>query len=139
MTRRIRLLAVLVLPACVDVPLDALDTGQVPASPTYAEHVAPILAVACVRCHEHRAVMDGGVELDTYAGAYGSRVKSTCTAIGQDVVDAYADVLLPGDGAGDPTPCGDWEIYSMPPGASLHLTLAEQLTLARWVEQGGAQ
>ena len=92
-----------------------------------------------MRCHDSEGQMDGGVELDSYLAVYGSRVKTTCVTVGQDVVDAYADVLLPFAGQQGLEACEGWTVGSMPPGAQPHLVLADQVTLARWVEQGGAQ
>ena len=45
-------------------------------------------------------------------------------------MDAYADVLI--SDAGGTSPCADWELFSMPPGASAHLDQTEQLILAQW-------
>jgi len=129
----------LLLSACASPLPGDLDTGDVPANPTYTAHIAPLMATHCVRCHQHDGVVDHGVEVDTYEGIFGTRVRSTCVSVGTDVVDAHAHVLLPLGGQQDQPACGDWEPMSMPPGAQPHLTLAEQLTLARWVEQGGPQ
>ena len=127
------------LGACARALPGDLDTGDVPAEVTYTEHVQPLMQAWCVRCHDSEGQMDGGVALDSYLGVYGTRVKTTCVTVGQDVVDAYADVLLPFAGQQDLAACEGWKVGSMPPGAQPHLVLADQVTLARWVEQGGAQ
>lgn len=130
------LLPALTGPACSDLAQVAADPEAVPTEVSYAEHVAPILEASCVRCHSHEGRLDGGVAVDTYESARSTRVRSTCVSVGTEVIAMYADVLLPLGGSGGLSACEGWEPLSMPPGAMPHLTLAEQLVLARWVEQG---
>ena len=132
-------LAALPLGGCAPDPLASLNLGVAAEYPTYRSDIEPLYARHCSRCHGEDGRMDGGVELDSYVAARSTRVRSACVSIGADVIDTYADVLLPSAGYGDPVPCADWSPFSMPPGASVHLTLDEQLTLARWVELGGPE
>ncbi len=129
----------LICAACTPVLPGDLDTGDVPAVVTFTEHIEPLMQEWCVRCHDSNGELDGGVALDTYRAVYGARVKNTCVTVGQDVVDAYADVLLPLAGQQDLAACEGWAVGSMPPGAQPHLTLSQQVTLAEWVAQGGVE
>ncbi|MCB9671677.1 MAG: hypothetical protein H6734_19505 [Alphaproteobacteria bacterium] len=104
----------------------------VPLEPSFEVDVAPILERHCTRCHTSLGRLDGGVELDTYAGARSTRVSSVCTSLdGAVLVGVEAD-LRPGD----PTVCGAFATASMPPGAVEHLTVRDQEVLARWATTG---
>ena len=92
----------------------------------------------CTRCHDRAGAMEGGVDLTSYEAVYAARVKNTCVSVGDDVVAAYAEWLLPLAGQTDAPACSTFDVFSMPLGAQPHLTLAEQVTLARWVARGGA-
>lgn len=106
-----------------------------PAEVSYEDHVAPVLARHCVRCHEEGGVLYAGVGVDQFLNARSTRVRSVCTAVGADVVFAYGDVLT-SRSQPEAGPCGPWVVGSMPPGAKFRLTGAEQELLARWVAQG---
>lgn len=104
-----RLALLLALPACA---------AEVPAEPTWAEHVAPILAANCVRCHGAPAIGGAppGFRLDRH--------------------DTIAGELEPIQGAAE---MARWIAArvadgSMPPGAPLD---GEQIeTVVRWAAQG---
>ena len=129
-------LAALCLTACGTEPVDAGGP-----TPTYTQHVAPLYARACVTCHSSWGQRAGGVELDTYAAAFNTRVKSVCTAITPALVAEGGDALLPAprDPPEDRPPCADWAALSMPPAATDRLTEAEQRILLRWVLAGAPE
>lgn len=110
--------------------------ATVPETPTYTEHVRPILEEHCVRCHRAER-RDGDVELDRYASARSTRVRSACTSIRPELVEAFGEHLLPG--SGDPVPCRDWVVGSMPPGAVEHLDLWQQDVFVRWIVVGAPE
>ncbi len=116
----------------------ALDTGLGATAPTYVDDVAPILAAHCTRCHSRETRLAAGVDLGTAAAARSTRVSATCTAVSSEVVDAFADALHPLGGTAA-TPCAGIAVGSMPPGAQARLSVADQLTLARWVAQGAPE
>ena len=130
-----RVFPLLFLAACAP-DIAAVMADGVPATPSFSADVAPILEQHCVRCHERDGTLDGGVELDTYLGARGARVSSTCTSVGDDVVDVYSADLLPEAGNGSDVPCEPWKTLSMPPGAEVKLSIVEQVMLAQWVATG---
>lgn len=109
--------------------------AEIPATPSYAADVQPVLEHHCVRCHTSEGRRDGGVELDQYASARSTRISSACTSIDPSVAEQYADALSP---QADPEAavCESWDYASMPPGAVDHLSLGEQELLARWVATG---
>ena len=55
--------------ATAAAPAVAMDVPAAPTSPTWAEHVAPIVGARCAACHRADAI--GGIALDTYASAAG--------------------------------------------------------------------
>ncbi len=130
-----RLFLVLLLCGCAP-DVASVVAGSIPETPSFASDVAPILEQHCVRCHDRDGTLDAGVELDNYVGARGARVSSTCTAIGDDVVDVYSADLLPEAGNGSDVPCEPWQTLSMPPGAEVKLSIVEQVILAQWVATG---
>jgi hypothetical protein len=129
--------------ACGSQSPDTADrqpaTLPVDTTPTYTDDIAPLLAAYCVDCHAHDAVMYAGVELDSYAAARSVRVKNTCTAISPDLIDEFADWLIPQDGHSGEPACAPWESYSMPPGAMTRLTPDQQRMLAVWVALGAPE
>ena len=140
------LLSALLLTAC-DGGAPAAGAGaRQPAAlpveltaPTYTEHIAPLLAVYCVDCHEHNAIMYAGVELDTYASARSTRVRSACTALTPSLISEFSAHLIPQDGHSDLSACAPWEPHSMPPGAMTRLTPDQQRMLAIWVANGAPE
>lgn len=130
-----RLLPLVLLTAC-SPDVAAVIANDVPQTPSFSDDIAPILDTHCVRCHDRDGTLDAGVELDNYVGARGARVSSTCTAIGNDVVDLFAADLLPEGGFGSQVPCEPWQTLSMPPGAEVKLSIVEQVMLAQWVATG---
>lgn len=119
---------------------DAVDPALYEATPTYAVDIAPLMDRYCVACHASDGLRSGGVELDLYDNLFAARVKNACVAIEQELVDRYADDLLPA--VRNPevtrTPCDGWERYSMPTGAKLKMTPSEQVIFVRWVVTGAA-
>lgn len=116
--------------------IEEADPGTAEIVPSYERDVAPILERGCAGCHSSKGLIAGGVELDSYLGAYGTRVKSVCTAIEPELVQRYAQHLVPFLG-NTPEACGNWTVASMPPAAKSRLTAAEQLLLVKWVVAGG--
>ncbi len=120
---------------------DAVDPALYDATPTYAVDIAPLMDRYCEACHASDGLRSGGVELDLYENLYAARVKNACVAIEPELIERYADALLPA--ARDPevprTPCSDWEPYSMPTGAKLKMTPSEQVIFVRWVVTGAAE
>lgn len=119
-------------------PPAALDSGLGAGEPTYVADVAPILASHCTRCHHPETRLAGGVDLSTHRAARSSRVSTVCTAVGPEVVDAFADHLHPLGGTAA-RPCQGMAVGSMPPGAQPRLSLDDQMTLARWAAQGAPE
>ena len=114
----------------------ASDPSLLAAEPSYAADIAPILEEFCVRCHTSEGRLDAGVELDRYESARSARVKNTCVAVSPDVIDGFADSLLPAAGHGGAIPCEPWDALSMPPGATPLLSREQQIRMARWVATG---
>jgi hypothetical protein len=131
-------IGLLVAASCGEA-IEDVDPMLAQAAPTYERDIRPLYARHCVACHDAHGLRAGGVELDRYDNAHATRVKSACTSITPDLIEEYAEELLPY--LGDPpqraaVPCGDWEPLSMPAGAQPRLTRAEQLILVRWVATG---
>ncbi|MFT4979126.1 MAG: hypothetical protein ACI8S6_005036 [Myxococcota bacterium] len=127
----------LMFAACV--PVASVDPSVYDAEPTYTDDIAPLMETWCVDCHASDGVMYDGVELDSFEGVRGTRVRSTCVTVTPDVVATFADSLLPSGGYTDLPACDPWEVASMPPGAMARPSLEEQILLARWVEIGAPQ
>ncbi len=127
----------LTLSGCALGPGD-LDTAWGVAEPTYVDDVAPIVEAHCTRCHSPATRLAGGVDLSEYRSVRSARVTSVCTAVGQGVVDEFADHLHTLGGTSD-RPCQGSTVGSMPPGAQPRLSLDQQMTLARWVAQGAPE
>ena len=116
--------------------LASIDPDAIPEEPSYEQHIAPLLSEHCVRCHQRDGTLDGGVELDSYIGARGTRVSTVCTSVSPAVIDVYAEFLVSRAGTSGQRACSEWHALSMPPGAEVKLTLTEQVLLAEWVAQG---
>ena len=103
-----------------------------PAVPSYAVDVQPILEQHCVRCHTADGRRDGGIELDQYASARSSRVSTVCTSLDPDLIPDIQSHLR----SGEADVCRDWVPSSMPPGAIERLSLRDQDLLALWAATG---
>lgn len=119
--------------------LSSVDPAIFEAEPSYTHDIAPFLDRWCVDCHESGGVMYDGVELDTFAAAQSTGVKSACTTLTPELVEVFSDSLLPADGHTEHAACAPWTIASMPPGAMERPGLEEQIRLARWIELGSPQ
>ena len=108
-------------------------------TPTYTDHIQPLLAMYCVDCHKHDGVMHAGVELDTYASARSVRVRNACTSLTPNLILEFSPYLIPQDGHSDLNACEPWEPYSMPPGVMPRLTAEQQRMLAIWVANGAPE
>ena len=106
-------------PATMDTALFEVEVGWADVEPIMREH--------CVRCHERGGRMDEGVAVDNYADASAWATGLVCTAVGQEVVDAYG------------LSCGGEAVSSMPPGSSDRAPLDQQQVLARWLELGAPE
>ena len=126
----------LVLWACASSALDQVDPALFDAEPTWTADIQPLFDRQCVSCHDGDSSFDGGLELATWEAARGTRIPDACSASSQEVIDAFADVLVLPTEYGDGQPCPSWAPLSMPPGADAHLSTAEQVVLMRWIETG---
>lgn len=108
------MLALVLVSACGDATLDEVDPGAAPASPTYFDDVAPIMAARCVPCHA-----DGAQPGDNIAG-YGY---DTC----DKVKSGWGGLVSTG-----------FVDKTMPPGGAERITSSEELTLQRWHDQGSS-
>jgi len=104
----------------------AMDTALFEADVGWAE-VEPVLREHCVRCHERGGRMDEGVAVDTFQDASARAQGVVCTAVGTEIVDAYA------------LGCAGWAVFSMPSGSSDRAPLDQQQVLARWLELGAPE
>ena len=135
--RRILTAFVLGIAACGSGTLDELEPAVFQIEPTYESHIRPLLAKHCVRCHSSSGIRVGGVELDRYESAHSNRVRNVCVSVTTEIIERFAGHLKPEPRDGRERPaCEGWTPYNMPPGAAGHLTLEEQIVLARWVELG---
>lgn len=118
--------------------LASCEPQEPPDGLSYEVHVAPILEAHCVRCHAVADPDNGGVELDDYAPARSTRVRSACTALDPDLVEEYADALRSSSASSGEVACARWNVASMPPGAMDHLSRYDQELLVRWVSTGAS-
>lgn len=136
--RRVGLpLAFLPILAGCPPPAPAIDSGVGVSAPTFAE-VAPIVEDSCLRCHHPAIRLAGGVDLSSSRAVVAGRIGLVCTSVGPEVIDAFADDLVPLSGTST-VPCDGHVPLSMPPGAQPRLTVDEQVTLARWVARGAPE
>lgn len=137
--------------------LAACATPEVPTpdgpAPSFAADIEPLLRERCLSCHTEPTRGNGGLgyvrvvdehfpvdgDID-YTIARATAVRAACTAISQEVADAYADTLV---SVAYESPCAGtyegeeiWARYSMPPGAGLKLSPEEQVMFVRWIEAG---
>ncbi len=139
--RALGFMALAVVGGCGPVTLSDVPAEVFAIEPTYRAHVRPIFDTYCVACHTSLGTRAGGVELDRYESASAGKVHNVCVAVGPEVVEHFAAVMVPYARSGEPAraACEGWEVGSMPLGAKSRLTLEEQVILARWVETGGPQ
>lgn len=130
------LVVLLSAPGCPP-PAPVIDTGWGERAPTLAD-VTPIVESACLRCHHPDTRLAGGVDLSTSSAIIAGRIGLVCTAVGPDVVAAFADDLVPLSGSSR-VPCDGDTPLSMPPGAQPRLSIDDQVTLARWVALGAPE
>lgn len=106
------LLLGLAITACGDLgTLDEVDPEAAPATPTWDEHVAPIVDQYCANCHGDSAQF----------GPAEGYVVETCTQVKRGW-RSFASTTF--------------DSKSMPPGAAPRPTSSELLTLQRWHDQG---
>lgn len=131
-----RLLLVLLLASCGGD--EANSPELLAAEPTYERDIRPLYERYCVECHSREGAKAGGVELDRYESAFGTRVKAACTAVRPALVERYEALLqpTPRSGGDDRGTCAEWEIFSMPTAVKDKLTPHEQVLLLRWIETG---
>lgn len=92
--------------------LDEVDPEAAPQTPTYTEHVAPIMDLYCTACHAADAQPG---ELDGYGYDTCDKVRRNWSGL---VETAF--------------------VYeNMPPGGAERVSEAHKLTLQRWWNQGG--
>ncbi len=91
--------------------LEEVDPDAAPQTPTYAEHIAPIMKHRCTACHAPDA-QPGEVE------GYGYETCDKVVLYWQSIEDTV------------------FKVSSMPPAGAERLTSSEKLTLRRWERQG---
>jgi len=138
MRRALLPLALSALVGACGLPAGDIDSGVGAPDPTWEADIAPLVDAHCVRCHAAAGRMSGGVDLSSYSVARSTRVTSVCTSVNQEVIDAFAEHLVPLGGTAS-GPCADLELLSMPPGATPRLSLYDQVTYARWVALGAPE
>lgn len=94
-----------------DLTLEEADPAAAPAEPTWSAHVAPIIELHCVACHDPNS-LTGAAEGIAY---------DTCQATRRNW-DEFEEVVF--------------EEGEMPPGGAMRLRDYEELILIRWHEQG---
>lgn len=121
--------------------IESLDPELFESSPTYSRDVKPILQRHCVACHDGDGRRGGGVELDRYVSAYGSRAKSGCSLATPELVERFGAVLTPLNGEGGVVegPCDGWLVGVMPTSGRARMTDHERVVYLRWVEIGAPQ
>lgn len=107
------LVAWAVASGCVagDGTLAEIDPDAAPMTPTYTQHVAPMMERHCTACHAPDA-QPGEVE------GYGYE---TCEKVKRNLGGLVLTVF---------------ELETMPPGGAERVTSAEELILERWIDQG---
>jgi hypothetical protein len=120
-------LLLLLLTGCVQ-GATRLDTGLVPENPTFTQDIEPLMARYCTRCHAAGGVRYEGVGVNTYDAIIQDLDEVVCTSISPAVIGEYPDACV-----------GREEVFTMPPGASEHLDMLEQITLARWASNGAPE
>ncbi|MCB9528692.1 MAG: hypothetical protein R3F65_20355 [bacterium] len=94
-----------------DLTLEEADPAAAPAAPTWTDHVAPIIELHCVACHDP----------DGLTGAAEGVAYDTCEATRRNWRELEETVFEEGE---------------MPPGGAMRLRAYEELILRRWHEQG---
>ncbi len=94
-----------------DATLEEVDPEAAPATPTWSEHVEPLMVWYCTACHSPDAQPG---EAEGYGYETCAKTKKNWGPLVESV----------------------YENQDMPPGGALRLTEAEKLTLTRWHEQG---
>lgn len=109
------LLCALLLGGCAfgDASLAEVDPGTLPARPTYAEHIRPMMDFYCAACHDPDGQIGAqeGIDLTRY----------------DDIVDEFEEIAEQ-----------VFEERTMPPGGARRLSARDEEILARWAEQGFA-
>ncbi len=137
-----RLLALGLLALCACGPsdvLDSVDPSIFEADVTYRARISPIYRKRCIGCHTSAGLRLGGVELDTYEAAAGSRLRSACTSAQPELLELFDDTLRQIRSGVFEEPCDGWKIYSMPDGAKSRMSPNEQALLLRWIELGAPE
>jgi hypothetical protein len=132
----------LLLGACgAGGPIVEVDPELFESHPTYQRDVRPILTKHCVACHDGEGFRGGGVELDRYLTAYATRAKSACSLATPELVELFADSLIPSVGEHGVVdgPCDGWLVDRMPTSGRARMTDAERVIFLRWVETGAPQ
>jgi uncharacterized membrane protein len=117
--------------------LGEVDPESIPETPTYTEHIRPIMEYYCVACHypgaNPRSLQEEFVQRGVLTEEEGRRF---ILSSGEDpdlstyeaIVEAFEEVAEE-----------IFESQSMPPGASRRLTPREETILARWAAKGFPQ